>query len=374
MMNNSPEKRSHAYPFHYWHSPSAADVGDSAMQFLHRLTGPAHIFVPGEDASRCRAVVTLLHGNEPSGFVAVHHLLRRQVRPAVDLHCIIASVAAAREPPGFFYRMLPNEADLNRCFKPPYTNSTQSRLARGILDTLEQFQPEAVIDIHNTSGSGPAFGVTTFMDPRHEALVSLFTQRIVVTELSLGALMEISETRFPTVTVECGGAQDIESHLLAEEGLLEFARRSDVLNPPPADFSLEFFYSPIRLELRENATVSYGEQRNPHYDLTLLPQVEHYNFGFIEAGTPLGYLAGNIQRVLTAPDSQHKEQLTEFFAIVKDQLVPTQRLKLFMVTTNPEIARKDCLFYFVPAGDHLSVTHKGTSCANHEPCRYTQSI
>lgn len=360
-MNSSTEKRSKFYPFHYWHSPSADEVGGSATDFLHRLNGPAHVYIPGKDPSRSRVVVTLLHGNEPSGLFAVYRLLQEQTRPAVDLHCFIASVAAAKEPPGFFYRMLPDEADLNRCFKPPYTDSPQSRLARGILDTLEQFQPEAVIDIHNTSGSGPAFGVTTFMDPRHEALVSLFTQRIIVTDLSLGALMEISETRYPTVTVECGGAQDSESKLLAEEGLREFACRNDVLTAPSADFSLEFFYNPVRLELRPGATISYREEASPHHDLTLLPQIEHYNFGFIETGTPLGYIAKELACTLTAINSRGEEMLSEYFAVAEGgRLVPSQRLKLFMVTTNPEIARKDCLLYLVPATRHLdTVEHKG---------------
>jgi hypothetical protein len=358
MMNyREREMRSDFYPFHYWHAPTADDVGETATELLHKLNGPAHIFVPGRDSSRCRVVVTLLHGNEPSGFIGLHHLLRKSLRPAVDLHCIVANVAAAIEPPGFFYRMLPGEADVNRCFKPPYTDSVPSRLAKGILDTIEQFRPEAVIDMHNTSGSGPAFGVTTFMDPRHEALVSLFTQRIIVTDLSLGALMEISDSHFPTVTVECGGAQDLESHRIAEEGLAAFAEREDVLTPPPADFSLEFFYNPVRLELREGVSIRYAEQPDPRLDVTLLPAVEHYNFGYVKPGTPLGFLRGNIDDLLTARDSRGEERLGTFFSLVEGRLVPSQTLKLFMVTTNPEIASKDCLFYLVPAGDNLSLVH-----------------
>lgn len=358
-MKTAAETRSRFYPFEYWHAPSADQLGGSATEFLQRMKGPTHIYIPGEDSSRARVVVTLLHGNEPSGFFAIYHLLRKQACPATDLHCFVASVAAAKEPPGFFYRMLPNDADLNRCFKPPYTESPQSRLAKGILDTLDQFQPEAVIDIHNTSGSGPAFGVTTFMDPRHEALVSLFTQRIIVTDLNLGALMEISESRFPTVTVECGGAQDSESHLLAKEGLLEFATRQDVLNPAPADFSLDFFYNPLRLEVRDGVTLAYSETANPLHDLTLFPQIEHYNFGFVDTGTALGYIRGDIECTLSLASSTGEEKLKEFFTVVEGRLVPSQTLKLFMVTTNPEIARKDCLFYLVPATRHVDTEPVG---------------
>lgn len=349
------EKRSNHYAFDYWHAPSAQAVGGSATEFLHKLKGPTHVFIPGRDPSRCRAVVTLQHGNEPSGFIGLYHLIRKQIKPAVDLHCFIASVAAAQRAPGFFYRMLPGEDDLNRCFKSPYGDSAQSRLAKGLLDTLGQFQPEAIIDVHNTSGSGPAFGVTTFMDPRHEALVSLFTHRIIVTDLSLGALMEISEVRFPTVTVECGGAQDLEAHRLAEEGLIEFARRDDVLTPPPADFALEFFYNPMRLELRQGASICYRDSPSPEHDVTLPPQVEHLNFGFVDAGISLGFVGTDMPSVLSARDSHGAEMLERFFIEKEGRLLAREQLKLFMVTTNAEIARTDCLFYFVPASDSLSV-------------------
>src|SRR5690606_4101160 len=217
------------------------------------------------------------------------------------------------------------------------------------LDTLGQFEPEAILDVHNTSGSGPAFGVTTFMDPRHEALVSLFSQRIMVTDLRLGALMELSETRFPTVTVECGGAQDLEAHRLAEEGLEAFACREDVLTPPPADFALEYFYNPLRLELREGASVCYRDAPSARHDLTLPPEVENLNFGFVPEGTSLGHLAQPLEKVLSAEDSHCEEQVAHYFYRDEGRLITRRQLKLFMVTTNPEIARSDCLFYFVPA-------------------------
>ncbi|MGQ9425769.1 succinylglutamate desuccinylase [Gilvimarinus sp. F26214L] len=350
-MNSFVEQRSNHYPFHYWHA-GAREIGETATEFLHALTGPAHVYIPGRDQSRCRAAITLLHGNEPSGFFATFQLLRKQVQPAVDLHCLIANVRAAQADPVFFHRTLPGETDLNRCFKPPFTSAPESRLAKGILDTLMQFQPEAVLDIHNTSGSGPAFGVTTFMDPRHEALVSLFTPRIMVTDLKLGALMEISETHFPTVTVECGGAQDPESPRLAEEGLTGFACRENVLTPPPADFAMDFFYNPIRLELRDKASLTYGDKPSARHDLTLLPQIETYNFGIVDPGTELGFSRRALREVLIAPDSRGHDRLDRYFSLIGGRLVTRRALKLFMVTTNAEIARDDCLLYLVPAERH----------------------
>src|SRR5690554_6300339 len=106
-MDVSAERRSKHYPFNYWHEPDTKSVGNSATEFLHQLPGPTHLYLPGKDQSRCRVAVTLLHGNEPSGFFGLYHLLKRGLEPAVDLHCFIASVEAAQAAPGFFYRMLP---------------------------------------------------------------------------------------------------------------------------------------------------------------------------------------------------------------------------------------------------------------------------
>lgn len=81
------------------------------------------------------------------------------------------------------------------------------------------------------------------MDDRHDALVSLFTHRMIVTDLKLGALMEISEELMSTVTIECGGAQDIESHIIATEGMARYITIEDILSRQHGDMTLEFFHN-----------------------------------------------------------------------------------------------------------------------------------
>ena len=77
---------------------------------------------------------------------------------------VFARVDAAKQGPGFIYRMLPHHKDINRCFKPPYDDSHQDQLALALLNKIKSLDPECLIDVHNTSGSSPSFGVTTFMD------------------------------------------------------------------------------------------------------------------------------------------------------------------------------------------------------------------
>jgi hypothetical protein len=335
--------------FYRWPSPTPDAVGATAVEFLQRLPGPTHIHIPGKDSSRCRAVVTLLHGNEPSGLFALHAVLRQGIRPCVDLHCFVMNVDAAKQAPGFVYRMLPHHKDLNRCFQSPHGDSDEEQLAAALLTELHKLQPEALIDIHNTSGSSPPFGVTTFMDARHDALVSLFTHRMIVTDLTLGALMEISEEMMPTVTIECGGAQDRESNLVATEGLIRYMTLESVLEIEHSEVTLEFFHNPMRMELQDGSDIAYGDHSLMPDGVTLLPDIENSNFGFVDSSKLLGFVSGDLHKALRARHPDGSDCLDDFFQLRNEKLYPRKKLKLFMVTTNPEIARKDCLFYFVEA-------------------------
>ena len=332
--------------FKFIRDPLATDIGDNVEEFLRRLGGPACLFLEGDDGSRTRALVTLQHGNEPSGVMALYRWLKSGRRPAVNVVCIVASVAAALEPPLFSHRMLPRARDLNRCYKPPFDDA-QGALAEEILEILHLHHPEAVIDMHNTSGSGPSFGVCTYMDRQHDALVSLFTQRLIVSNLGLGALMEISEHSYPTVTVEVGGRLDQEAHELAFEGMCRYFEAESVLAQEETDWGLELLRDPIRLELNDNVSLTYAEKMRVDYDITLKPDIEHHNFGGVTQETVLGWASGDARRLFSAQDAGGRCAVSRLVRIEDGVLYPAQPLKLFMITTNAAIAESDCLFYAV---------------------------
>jgi len=339
------QPQSNPHTFHYWKDPDKNEIGDTTFEFLKRLAGPTHIHLSGLNSSRCRAVTTLLHGNEPSGLFAVFNLLRSEIRPVIDIHIFIPSVDAAKQEPGFVYRMLPHQKDINRCFGDTSGNSEQDLLAQALLSKLKELNPECLIDIHNTSGSSPAFGVATFVDERHDTLVSLFTQRLIITGLKLGALMEISADMMPTVTIECGGANDSDSNGRATEGLEKYVTLDNVLSTEHSAISLESFHNPLRLELLEGSDIAYGNYCLIEDGVTLFPEIENYNFGFIDAGEKLGFVSGEMAANLTVIDTNGNERIFDFFDLIDGELCTKKQLKLFMVTTNPEIARKDCILY-----------------------------
>ncbi len=327
--------------------PDPAEIGRTPLEFIEFLGGPACIFLTGKEQGRTRALVTLLHGNEPSGTIALHRWLKSGEKPAVNMLCIVASVSAASLVPPFSHRIVPGGRDLNRCFRPPYEDE-QGRLAEDILRTLASHQPEAVVDIHNTSGSGPSFSLATFMDQHHDALVSLFTQRLIITHLRLGALMEISEYLCPTVTIECGGREDDEAHQVAFDGLRRYFCAQDVLHTEEKDWGLEILEHPVRLELSTDCDVVFGTQRASGDKLVLDPGIEHLNFGVTARGTQLGWTgATDLTEIFSSKNSRDECVLNSLLYIEERKLLTKQDLKLFMVTTNPEIVKMDCLLYAV---------------------------
>ncbi|PIE39362.1 MAG: succinylglutamate desuccinylase [Gammaproteobacteria bacterium] len=331
---------------HWVENPPAAFSEGHAEAFLERLGQPTGIVLSGRDNSRCRALVTLSHGNEPSGFFAVQHYLQSGQVPAVKTVIVLPSVHAALLKPRFSHRMADGARDLNRCFKPPFAGE-QGALAKAILEDLQAHKPEAVVDMHNTSGSGPGFGVVTHMDWRHDALVSLFVQRMIVTKLTLGSLMEVSETLFPTVTIETGGRLDDDAHELAYEGLCRYFNDDEVLIPHAADWDLDRLLDPVRLELRPDAVLCYADTAQPHAHITLHPEVERYNFGAVKAGTELGWVTAPVATLFTALDKNGNCALDKILATSGNTLKIASDLRLFMFTNNAAIAKSDCLFYAV---------------------------
>lgn len=333
--------------FRFLRNPDVTGVADEEA-FLRRLGGPSCLYLDGEDGGRTRAFVTLLHGNEPSGVRALLRWLHSGRRPAVNAVCVVASVSAALQAPLFSHRMLPGARDLNRCFRPPFTGE-QGRLAEEILEILHLHHPEAVVDMHNTSGSGPCFGVCNHRNRDHDALVSLFTRRLIVSPLGLGALMECSGDPWPVVTVEVGGRLDAAADALAAEGLARYLSSDPVLSGAGVDYPMEHFSDPVRLELNPGIALSYAERPAPEADVTLRPDLERLNFGRVGAEQVLGWARGEPRRLFRARDAAGRCAVDRLVRIEGEVLYPAGPLKLFMVTGDPDIAQADCLFYAVEA-------------------------
>jgi hypothetical protein len=201
--------------------------------------------------------------------------------------------------------------------------------------------------------------VCTHLDRQHDALVSLFTRRLIVSHLDLGALMEISDERCPTVTIEVGGRLDEEAHELAWEGCSATPRHRGCWPRMRTTTSAwRCLADPIRLELQDGVTLSYGEAPRPGHDITLRADIEHHNFGVVRRAPRLGWLQGDPQALFRAVDASGRCAVAALVRVENGELYPARDLKLFMITTNASIAETDCLFYAVAdTGAAIAIQH-----------------
>jgi len=326
--------------------PADRLVTGTVEEFLGLLGGPTWVHLQGKDRSRTRAVATLLHGNEPSGVRALHRFLKSGGRPATDVLALVAAVATALQPPGFAFRMLPGARDLNRCFAGPYSGP-EGLLAREILDELLAAEPEALVDLHNTSGSGPAYGVGTRLNPICLAVTSMFASQYVLTDIRLGSLMEATEDAFPTVTIECGGAGSAAADELAFNGLQRFLCSESLLAVAPAGHEVVVLEHPVRIRLAPGARIAYSHAPVGNRTLTLRNDIDRFNSTVLRANEPIGWT--NELTALTAAGSAGLTPLDELFEVRGGRLYAKRALRLFMATTDVRSAEADCVFYVVAA-------------------------
>jgi len=317
-------------------------MAGTVLGFLRQLSGLCIFDIQGDDTQRTRVVTTLIHGNEPSGFIALHRWLQKKIKPAVNMRFIVCNIEAAQLLPEFSHRYLHPGQDLNRFFASTEKDIAIIERAQQIKQAVKAVSPEAIIDLHNTSGVSPAFGVAIDKNDQTLDLISLFTNKVILTGLRVGAIME-QHFAAPIVTIECGGAEQIQSHQLAYAGLLKFTNDVNIFERHASQ--VDIHQHPCRVELLPSVSVAFGHNHLPTADVTLRADAEQLNNQLTPKGEFIGWYEEKEKLPFTAKNEQGVEQLTEMFTLQQGGIFTKQSLQIFMATTNLDIATNDCLFY-----------------------------
>lgn len=344
--------------FTTWSDPRPDQLGDSAVALLRNLGGPGAIHVRGEDQTRTRVIVTLLHGNEPSGVRAMHAWLQRRHTPRVNCVWIVGAVDAALEPPGFAHRQLPGRPDLNRCFRDPFLGP-EGKIAAWILELLERHRPEAVLDLHNNTGHNPPYGIATRADGVHLGLCAWFARRLVHSHLDLGALVEVTNHGAPSVTIECGLAGDPDADRVALRGVDAFLASDSIVPMPTRE--VEVFEDPTRVTLRSDATLAIAGTPSPTADLTLAAEIDRHNWRTVPPETTIGWTSSRNRWPVEARSGEGPDISRELFSLEDGTLRTRRPMIPIMITTDAGIAASDCLFYVVRARQQSSERDDGGS-------------
>ncbi len=331
----------------YHQNAFTLNIATTPLDFLRQHKGLTVFDVEGRNKTRTRVITTLIHGNEPSGFIALHHWLMRKVTPEVNIRFILCNPEAASLPPEFSHRYLVAAQDLNRYFSPNNTSQAKgnkgiNQRAQQIMQAVAEVNPEAIIDLHNTSGISPAFGVSLSDNDQILDLISLFTNKVILTGLHVGAIME-QNLAAPIVTIECGGACQVQSHQLAIAGLEKFTNDKNIFDHH-AD-KVDIHRHPCRVELIKGFVLGFGEYPLMTADLTLRIDVEQLNNQLTPAGELIGWYEKDNKLPLIVKDEQGNNQLSTMLYLENGAIYAKQNLQIFMATKQLDIATNDCLFY-----------------------------
>ncbi len=322
------------------------------QSWLDNISAPYAIEFKVDENLPWRIASVLVHGNEPSGFIATFDFLKKKISPVCNFSIIISSVRAAKWEPKFTHRFVPGEYDLNRRFGVHDAHDTVSELAQHITQYIRSKNPSLIVDFHNTSGDGPPFAVSVKDTEEIQSIAANFTDDMIITHLVVGSLME-QEFQCPVITVECGGAAQSHSHEVALAGLLTLAEQRELISDAQTHSknTIRRYYHPTRIEAQPELSLSYGNNINPEVNITLINTIEQCNRDIVAENTLLGWLNRPLEDCLVAVSETNAVDINTIFVCEDSALYTRVPIKMFMATPRSDLALSDCLFYVVEAAN-----------------------
>lgn len=310
---------------------------------LHRhLPGPTLVHLPGRREPPL-FVSVLLHGNEPVGLQAVQRILRRyRDRPFPRaLSLFIGNVAAARDG----LRRLEDQPDFNRIWPGgDDTSSPEAALVRQVFERMREKGVFASVDIHNNTGLNPHYACVNRLEAPFLQLAALFGRTVVYFLRPRGVQSMAFARLCPAVTLECGRPGEergVEHAAEYVEACLHLARIPD---HPVAPHDIDLFHTMAQVKVREDVSFSFGEEGA---DLVFEPDIDHFNFRELPAGTVLARVRDGIGTGLVALDEAGREVTGRYFAVDGGQLVLVRPVMPSMLTLDARVVRQDCLCYLM---------------------------
>ncbi len=304
-------------------------------QLAEFLSGPTLFKIQG-DQDPPLFVSTLLHGDEPTGFLAVQEILKKYVGQKLprSLWLFLGNIEAAQHN----LRHLPHQRDFNRIWNGG--SGPEHQLAQQVLDAARSKPLFASVDIHNNTGLNPYYACINKLEGPFLQLAKLFGPTMVYFTRPKEVISIAFSTICPAVTLECGkpgdakgvrhafnyldlclnlGAKALDREDSEDEQVYHTIARiivppAHTINFDPEETSTDFTFIPDFNEQPENTIL--GWRRNP--SANLLVQNED---GEEVSGDFLHYKGEEIR--------------------LKRSVVPC------MFTTNADAVMDDCLGYLM---------------------------
>ncbi|WKJ89201.1 M14 family metallopeptidase [Methylomonas montana] len=315
---------------------------DISAEALHTLIPEPTLFhLPGKRPETL-FVSVLLHGNEPTGFLAVQKLLQKYRDQSMPrgLTLFFGNTQAAR----FNLRRLDGQPDFNRIWPgtalPP---SPETVWAGQICQIMRQRGVFASIDVHNNTGLNPHYACINQLDKDFLHLGALFGRLLVYFTHPKGTQSSAFAEFCPAVTLECGRPGQPHGTEHAFEFLDSCLHLHEFPLQPVAKQDVDIYHTVAQVTVAEDASYSFSDDA---VDLRLNPDLESLNFTEIPAGTVFGQTRSD-RMPLIARDNDGNPVTEQFLAIENGQLRIARATMPSMLTLNERVIRQDCLCYLM---------------------------
>jgi succinylglutamate desuccinylase len=306
------------------------------------LPEPTLIHLPGKQAAPL-FVSVLLHGNEPTGFLALQRLLKKYRDKPLPrpLSLFFGNVAAASRN----LRRLDDQPDYNRIWPgTELPGCAETEMAGEIVAIMEKRQVFAGVDIHNNTGLNPHYACINSLDNRFLQLASLFGRLIVYFLRPKGVQSAAFARICPAVTLECGRPDQQHGVDHALEFLDSCLRLAELPQQPVLARNIDLFHTVAQVKIDEAVNFSF---HRADADLLLNSDLERMNFTEIAPGTVLGIAGNNAAMPLIAKDEDGNDVTAHFFSCRNGELKINRQTMPSMLTLDERVIRQDCLCYLM---------------------------
>ncbi|MDD5322550.1 MAG: M14 family metallopeptidase [Methylococcales bacterium] len=319
------------------------DLLEVSSKDLHTiLPEPTLIHLSGKHTAPL-FVSVLLHGNEPTGFMAIQLLLKkykdRQLPRSLSL--FVGNVTAANHN----LRSLDNQPDYNRIWPgTELPDCAETEMAKEIVALMKKRNVFASVDIHNNTGLNPHYACINSLDNQFLQLASLFGRLIVYFIRPKGVQSSAFAQICPAVTLECGrpGQQHGVEH--AFEYLNSCLHLTELPQHQILPRDIDLFHTVAQVKINDQVNFSFNRA---DADLLLSVDIEHMNFTEIFPGTVFGLSKNNATMPLIARDEHGNIVTNDFFSVQNSELQINRPTMPSMLTLDERVIKQDCLCYLM---------------------------
>ena len=288
-------------------------------------------------------VSVLLHGNEPTGFLAIQSLLKKYQDKELprSLSVFFGNVTAASHD----LRRLDKQPDYNRIWPgTELPDSAETEMAQEIVAIMKKRNVFASVDVHNNTGLNPHYACINNLDNQFLQLASLFGRLIVYFIRPKGVQSAAFAQICPAVTLECGRPDQKHGLEHALEFLNSCLRLTELPQHQILAQNIDLFHTVAQVKIKNKVSFSFNQVDT---DLLLKEDLERMNFTEVSPGTVLGTCKSNAAMPLIAKDEYGNDVTDDFFSFQNGELQINRLTMPSMLTLNERVIRQDCLCYLM---------------------------